>query len=434
MGVQAAETVSVELPYGKQRLRFDLPKENLLAVLEPPEVAPLADVAAEVRQAVRHPLGTRPLHELVKPRQKVVILIDDNTRATPQHEILPPLLQEIEGVTRDIDLTILIAAGTHRPMTPEEIRRKVGAEIAARYTIVNHQWADEANLVHLGVTPNGTPIQVNRLVTEADLVLAVGGTVPHCLAGWAGGAKIIQPGVCGQATTNMTHALNMVSPMPHLGRLDNPMRQEIEEVVKFAPLHFMINVVLDRHGRAVHLVAGDPLQSHRRSVELAKAIWVVPAPALGDIVVVSSYPAELDYWQGIKGLFAAELIVKRGGDIILATPCPERIAGQVEHAESMAALAGVPSKRMRQEAQRRGITDLAGVNTAVVAARVNELAWVSVYSEGLTDEDLRVLGHERATSIQQGLQRAFERQGAGARVVVITHGGDLCPVLVGRPA
>jgi len=97
----------------------------------------------------------------------------------------------------------------------------------------------------------------------------------------------------------------------------------------------------------------------------------------------------------------------------------------------MAALAGLPSKRMRHEAERCGLADLAGVNTAVVAARINELAWVSVYSDGLTDDDLRVLGHERATSIEEGLSRAFARQGPRAQVIVITHGGETCPVLAG---
>ncbi|MGC8826952.1 MAG: lactate racemase domain-containing protein, partial [Anaerolineae bacterium] len=96
------------------------------------------------------------------------------------------------------------------------------------YPVINHDAADRANLVHLGTTPNGTPIVVNRRVVEADLVVAVGNTVPHCLAGWSGGAKIIQPGVCGEETTHHTHALNMYSPVPHLGRLDNPVRQEIE--------------------------------------------------------------------------------------------------------------------------------------------------------------------------------------------------------------
>lgn len=419
----------IELPYGSQRLSFSIPRDNLLAIAEPGEVTPAADVTAAVLRALREPVGTPPLREMVRPGQKVLIIIDDNTRPTPQHQILPPLLEEIAAAAADVQVQLLIATGTHRPLTPNEIRRKVGAEVAGRYPIVNHAWNDEQQLVYLGETPNGTPIHVNRLLTEADLVIGSGGTVPHCLAGWAGGAKIIQPGVCGEATTSRTHALNMVSPMPHLGRLDNPMRQEIEQIVKLVPLHLMINTVLDRYGRVVHVVAGEPGRSHRRSVELAEAVWVVPVPALADIVVVSSYPADIDYWQGIKGLFAAELVVKRGGDIILATPCRERIAGTPEHVHSMTALAGLPSKRIRHEAERRGIRDLAGVNTAVVAARINELAWVSVYSDGLTDEDLRVLGHERATSIDDGLRHAFARQGPQAKVLVITHGGETCPVL-----
>ncbi len=418
----------VELPYGKERLRLQVPRRNLLAVVEPVEGEPAADVVAEVRRALREPLGTPPLRELLRPGQKVLVLVDDNTRPTPQWQILPTLLQEIEEAAPGAEVRLLIAAGTHRAMTPEEIRAKVGDAVAARYPVLNHRWDDASALVDLGVSPRGTPIRVNRLLLEADRVVAVGGTVPHCLAGWAGGAKIVQPGVCGHETTSRTHALNMLSPFPHLGRLDNPVRQEIEAIVRLVPLHFMLNVVLDRHARVVHVVGGDPQQSHRRSVELARGIWEVAAPALADIVVVSSYPSDIDYWQGIKGLFAAELIVRRGGDILLATPCPEGISTP-EHAEAMAALAGIPSKRMRHEAQRLGIEDLAGVNTAVVAARINELAWVAVYSHGLTDEHLRILGHERADSLQEGLQRAFERQGRDAGVLVITHGGETCPVL-----
>jgi len=177
------------------------------------------------------------------------------------------------------------------------------------------------------------------------------------------------------------------------------------------------------------VVAGDPTLSQRRAVELASEIWMRPVPILPDIVVVSSYPADLDYWQGIKGLFAAELVIKRGGDIILATPCWEGISTNPHHLEAMRAMKGVPSKLIRHEGKRRGITDLAGLNTATVAARINELAFVQVFSDGLCDDDLAVLGHERATSIQEALAKAFERQGPHAKVLVITHGGDVCPVL-----
>ncbi len=422
------DRVVVRLPYGRESVEFSLPRKNLLTVVEPADAPPLPEPAEALREAIRRPVGRPPLRDMIRPGQKVLILVDDNTRPTPVYQILPALLDEMCVERNRLEVRILIAAGTHRPMTQEEIIAKVGAEVAARYPIVNHRWADADSLVDLGTTVNGTPIKVNRLVVESDLVLAIGTTVPHCLAGWAGGAKMIQPGISGEDTTNMTHALNMVSPMSHLGRLDNPMRVEIDQIVKTVRVDFMVCCVLNQSAQFVHLVAGDVLASHRRSVELARAIWVRAVPALGDIVVVSSYPSDVDYWQGIKGLFAAELVVKRGGDIVLASPCPEGIAGTKEHEETMAALAGIPSREMRQRAREMALTDLAGVNTAVVAARINELAWVSVYT-CMSDAQLRALGHARAHSVQEGVDRAFARQGADAKVLVITHGGDICPVL-----
>jgi nickel-dependent lactate racemase len=313
-------------------------------------------------------------------------------------------------------------------MNSDEIVRKVGADVASRYEVINHRWSDANALVDLGRTANGTPIKVNRLLVESDLVISIGTTVPHCLAGWAGGAKMIQPGVSGEDTTNLTHALSMMSPMPHLGRLDNPLRLEIEQIVRSVRLDMAVCCVLNQRSQFVHIVAGDSLAAHRQSVELARPIWVRPVRALADVVVVSSFPSDIDYWQGIKGLFAAELIVKRGGDIVLASPCQEGIAGEAQHERTIAALAGIPSREMRLRAGEMGLSDLAGVNTAVVAARINELAWVSVYT-CMSDAQLAVLGHSRASTVQEGLDRALARQGQDAKVLVITHGGDICPSL-----
>jgi nickel-dependent lactate racemase len=313
-------------------------------------------------------------------------------------------------------------------MTEAEIAAKVGAGVATRYRVLNHNAFDSANLVDLGRTKNGTPVKVNRLVMESDLVLGISNVVPHGLAGWSGGAKIIQPGVCSVETTNWTHAIFMMSPAPHIGRLDNPLRIEIEDVVQRAKLHMTINVVINRHAQIVRVVAGHPTLAHRKAVELAEPVWVAPIPAMPDIIVCSSYPADVDFWQGAKGLFPCEPILKRGGDIILATPCPERIAVH-EHTETLRRLKGLPSKVGRHEALRRGEEDLTAVNVVVFMARMHELAWISIYSDGLTDEDLDILGCARAHSIQSALDAALQRQGPEAQALVITHGGELCPVL-----
>jgi len=422
------ETIAITLPYGSEFVSIRLPRRNLLDVLEPGDAPEVKNPAETMRQALRCPVGTPPLRDLVKPGQRVLVLVDDNTRPTPVHEVLPALLEELAVERNALKVRFLIATGTHRPLSPDEIACKVGKEVAQRYEVINHRWSDADALVDLGKTVNGTPIKVNRLLVESDLVISIGTTVPHCLAGWAGGAKMIQPGVSGEDTTNLTHALSMMSPMPHLGKLDNPLRLEIEQIVRSVRLDMAVCCVLNQRSQIVHVVAGDSLLAHRKSVELARPIWVRPVRALADIVVVSSYPSDIDYWQGIKGLFAAELIVKRGGDIVLASPCPEGIAGEVQHESTIAALAGMPSREMRLRAREMGLTDLAGVNTAVVAARINELAWVSVCT-CMSDAHLAVLGHTRARTVQEGLNKALVRQGADARVLVITHGGDICPTL-----
>jgi len=424
-----SQQVSLHLPYPGASSAFSLPESNLLGVLEPAYVPGVTDPVEAVLGAIRHPVSSPPLARLVHTGQHVVVVIDDMTRPTPADQLLPPVLEEIESSGTGLRIEILIATGTHRPMTAAEIEAKVGPLVATRYPVINHSCLDESSLVNLGQSANGTPIVVNRLVAQADLVVALGNTVPHCLAGWAGGAKIIQPGVCGEETTNLTHALCMVSPLPHLGRLDNPMRQEIELIVDKVRLDFMINTVLNGKRELVYVVAGHPNLSQRQTIELASQIWLRPVPVMPDIVVVASYPADLDYWQGIKGLYAAEPIIKRGGDIILVTLCTEGITTNPHHLRAIRACKGMPSRAIRHEAQRLGIRDLAGLNVATQAARVNELAYVQVVSEGLSDADLGLLGHQRAVSVQEGLRVAFERQGPAAKVLVITHGGDVAPVL-----
>ena len=423
--------VGLNLPYGAGSLPLSIPRSNLLTVMRPPDVATVADPASEVERALSSPVGTAPLGASLHTNQRILIIIDDKTRATPQSLILPLLVRHILAKVPDADITFLIANGTHVPMSPEEIAERVGGDIARQYRFVNHDCTKVEDLVDLGTTPNGTPIQINRLATEADLVLAVGGVVPHPLAGWGGGAKIIQPGICSRETTAATHDLETISPVSHFGRLGNPMRLEIEEIVKKVPLHFMVNVIFDSGGHLVGVVAGDPIASHHAAVDLARSVWEVPVTALADIVVVSSHPADWDFWQAMKGLYAAELVVKRGGDILIVTPCPESYTLSQEHVETQACLRGMPAKQVLKKARCMGITDGAGVNVTTFMARIKELAFVQVFSPGITDYDMDILGFERATSVEDGLRRAFERQGDKARVTVITHGGDILPVWPG---
>lgn len=422
-------TTKISLPYGDSQLEVALPSANLLAVATPTDVPPRAHLARLLREALQEPLAMPPLPDLIHGGTRLLILVDDLTRPTPVDRILPILLQELCVEERGAEVTILIALGTHRKMTPAEIVRRVGRDIADRYPVLNHEWEDESALVDLGTTANGTPIKVNRLIQAADLCLGLGNIVPHNIAGWSGGGKIVQPGICGKETTYGTHLLAARCPTTNLGKLINPVRVEMEEVARCTNLTGIVNTVLDRHGNVIDVVAGRSGPAHARGVQLARAVWEVPVPALADIVLVSSHAADIDFWQANKGLYAAERIVKRGGDIILVTPCPERLSSQQEHVATLEALKGIPSRNLVHEARRKGLHDYAALTVSDIAARCRELAWVTIVSDGLTGHDVDVLALDRAGSVDEALHIALRRQGQDASIVVLTHGGETVPVI-----
>jgi nickel-dependent lactate racemase len=313
-------------------------------------------------------------------------------------------------------------------MTQDEIVAKVGSDIVARYPVINHDWTGP-NLVNLGTTPNGTPISVNRLIVDTDVCIGVGNIVPHNIAGWSGGGKIVQPGICGRDTTYATHLLAARCPSSNLGKVMNPVRSEIEAVARQTKMRHVVNTILDRHGTVVDVVAGETQATYLRGVELARHVWEIPIPRLADIVLVSSHPADIDFWQAVKGLYTAERIVKRGGSIILVTPCPEGISSQREHVEAIAALHGLPSRELYHASLRLGVGDYAALALSDACARCSELAWVTVVSKGLTTEQVEILGLEPAESVEAALAQAFRRQGPEARIVVLTHGGESLPVI-----
>jgi nickel-dependent lactate racemase len=421
--------VGISLPYGHGTLELELPAQNVIAVASPRDVCATADCTTLVGEALRHPIEAAPLSSLVKDRQRLLILVDDNTRPTPIVEVLPALLAELKVERRRVEVTILVALGTHRAMTQEEISAKVGADIVARYPVVNHDWTSQ-NLVDLGITANGTPIRVNRLIVDTDVCIGIGNIVPHNIAGWSGGGKIVQPGICGRDATNATHLLAARCPSSNLGKMMNPVRSEIEAVAKQTKMRHVVNTILDRHGKVVHVVAGETQATYLHGVELARRIWEIPIRRQADIVLVSSHPADIDFWQANKGLYAAERVVKRGGDIILVTPCPEGISSQREHVEAIAALHGLPSRELYHASLQLGIEDYAALALSDACARCTELAWVTVVSNGLTKEHVEILGLESAESVEAALAKAFRRQGPDASIVVLTHGGESLPVII----
>lgn len=323
----------IHLPYGKTQLTFTLPDGLDVQVLAPREAKGAADELAAVAQALD--FSPLPSPELLSAQERggarggvraVAIAINDKTRPVPHKYLLPPLLARLEAAgCAPQDITLLIATGTHAPMTPAEFDMVIPEGILGRYRAFSHDAEDDANLVYLGETALGTPVWVNRRYAEADLRIVVGDIEPHQFMGFSGGVKSAAIGLAGKRTINANHAM-MTDPRAQIGRYeDNPCRQDVEEIGRMMGVHYALNAVLNEKRQIVHALAGDPQAVMRAGIPLVRALFQVEVAAPFDLMIVSpgGHPKDINLYQAQKALGHATLVTRPGGTVILAAACPE---------------------------------------------------------------------------------------------------------------
>lgn len=314
---------SIRLPWGSnETLALELPEGwNLREILEPRALAPAADPDAAVAAALEAPIASQPLRELARGARSVAILIDDLSRPTPAHLLLPRVIGELDaaGVARD-GIVLVTTLGTHRPMTADDMARKIGSQWSGSLRWENHDHADVARNVHLGATSRGTPVYVNRTVAGSDVIVSLGVIEPHVIASFGGGYKNLIPGVAGARTIGATHTLNLTPVTFNMtGRPpeENPMRLDLEEAGEMLKKpFFIVNTILDSSLRIVRVVAGHPVAAHREGARTSAEMCGVRVDRTADVVITCSYPMDIDLRQGLKSLANTIRAVRPGGLII----------------------------------------------------------------------------------------------------------------------
>jgi lactate racemase len=420
----------VKIKYNKKDLYFKINKKNLLYYLEMPKMKILTNFEeqSKIYHALKNPFGTKELKNLLSGKKKVTIVIDDITRPTPQKIILPVILHEIkESGIENRNIKIIVAIGTHRYLKPEEIQKRVGTEIFKQFNILNSEWKNGEKFVNLGKTSNNTPIKVNKEVYHSDFVIGIGSISPHIHAGWSGGSKIIQPGVCDWETTGATHLLAPRSSRLFriAGSTRNAFRNEVEQIGRKIGLKFIINTILNPEGKIYNVVAGDPIIAHREGVKIARRIFIKPIKEYADIVIVSTYPGEIDYWAGAKAAFLAQRGLKRHGITIIVGAFPEGISSTHPMRESLA-LKTVDE--IEGLIKSKFITDLVCAGDLIMHARLLKRTKIICIS-GLTKAQKSNLGFKNAESIEEALQMAFKVKGENAKIGVINDGWEILPEL-----
>ena len=277
--------------------------------LAPSDPEPV-DVPAALAAALAKPIGTPPLHELAHGRRTAVIITDDATRATPSAVMIGPVMAELArgGISSD-DVEVIIAVGTHRPPTPDEIERLVGAEWMSRLRVTTHDSRAD-DLVPLGHTPHGTPLLVNRRVAQADLRIAFGQVEPHFFAGFTGGRKSILPGVSSYETIVYNHRLdNLSATAARPGVLEgNPVHEDMLAAARLARLDFIVNVAIGGECGPIAVAAGDVEQAHLRLVDILRGQCGIPALDRPPAVIVTGpgQPLDINLYQTIRALVGIE--------------------------------------------------------------------------------------------------------------------------------
>jgi nickel-dependent lactate racemase len=313
------------IPYGRTKVTFRLNGAFQTEMLAPARVAALADPTQAVREALSRPLGGVRLADFARARS-VAIAVNDKTRPVPHAILLPPLLEALKqaGIANDA-VTFIVATGLHAPMPLEEFAQILPAEIVSRYGILSHDATDATNLVSLGKTKRGTPVQVNRLFAQADLRIVVGNLEPHQFMGFSGGVKTAAIGLGGRDTINQNHAL-MLDPHSDLARYDdNPARLDVEEAGQMIKVHFALNDVINESKQIVRVLAGDPQAVMREGMPLVLQLYQVRVAQPFDLLIASpgGHPKDINLYQAQKALGHAARITRKGGTVILVAACPE---------------------------------------------------------------------------------------------------------------
>jgi nickel-dependent lactate racemase len=425
--------MKVELAYGKTGLSVNLPDTTTVKVVEPAFVPASPDQKGTVTESLWKPIGTPPLASMVKPGDTVGVVFSDITRPTPNHIIIPAILEELEkaGVPRG-RITLFNSTGTHRLNTEKELEGMLGAEVVRNYRIVQNDARKEGDHVLVGKTKSGNEVRIQKDFIACSFKILTGFIEPHFFAGFSGGGKAVMPGMAHLDTVMRNHnAVNIDDPKANWGVLDgNPIRSEVNEAASLVRPNFLVNVTLNKNKEITRSFAGDWVQAYLAGTAYVKKTAMVKVDSLFDIVITSNsgYPLDLNLYQAVKGMSAAAKVVKPGGAIIIAAECWDGIPDHgsfggllrdSKNADDL--LARIRAKDFMMDDQWQ----------AQILALLVKKADIYVYASGLSPEQLRQAQLGPCTSVDNLAAELIAKYGKDTKICVLPEGPQTIPYYEG---
>jgi lactate racemase len=410
----------MHLKYGFTELKLKLPPGAPWESIGCVPFEPVKDSLAAISSALEDPIGSPPLSEIVRPGEKVCLLVNDSTRVARSELFLPPLIRELlsAGINKK-DIFIVFTNGTHRPLSKAEMVELAGEYAAGNVAMYNHDSRNEAGLVHLGETTFGTPVYVNRKVMEADRRILTGSVVHHFFAGFGGGRKALIPGAAGWETIRKNHSL-MLDDRARSGNLaGNPVHEDLLEAALMVGGDFILNTVLNEQKELLGVFAGEMVAAHMAACALVDKINGIRLERLADVVIAScgGHPKDINLYQAHKTLDNAMAALKPGGQLVLLAKCPEGIGS--ENYEKWASRYQTLSEI--EAALKKDF--VLGGHKAYAIARLLQRGTVYLLSD-LPDDLSRMLGFIPISTLEEGLEIIYNDN--HKKLTYVMAQGSLC--------
>ena len=419
---------TIELKYGTSSFFCQLPGANILQPEHFPEV-----VAADhlIREALINPIGSLPLDRIIRPGEKVAVVTSDITRYSGSEIYLPILIDELNSIgISDDHIEIIIALGIHRKQTEAEHRKILGS-LYGRIAVFDHECDDPDDLVDLGMTDSGIPVEVNRRIIEADRIIVTGTIGFHYFAGFGGGRKGLIPGVASRKTCMASHfavfnppEVGGKHPQAVTGVLaGNPVHRNLLQAARLVNPDFLLNTVLSPKKEILGVFCGDLEQAHLAGCAMVESLFQVQLSQLADLAVIScgGEPKDINFIQAQKALDYGCRAVKEGGTIIFLAACRDGFGHDTFFDWFRYQNLDEFERELRKNYQINGQT----AHAVLSRARHFRIILISEF----TAEQTSTMGMEKAVDLQSALDLVLPELTENDEIVVIPDGGMVLPVL-----
>lgn len=417
--------MNIKVPYGKNHQLAEVPDYIIVEDVDVPAVEIDLSEQEMLINAMDNPIASKKLEELINKDDKVLIVVNDHTRPGPNKAIVKEIINRLLTKITDLkQIKFIIATGSHRESTTEELINILGEEVVEKFEILMHKCKDESSLVYLGKSILDVPIYVNKALQECTFCIVTGLISPHHSAGYSGGRKSIVPGLAGFETLKIHHSLPIRPYEPAMGFIyGNPFHEVALDVAKRTNTRFMVNAVQNPHKQNVAFVAGDLVEAHKKGVEICKHISEVTIGEKADIVIASpgGSPRDRNLYQAQKALSVAETIGKKDCTFILVAECKDGYGeGVLKEWLEVAKDPQEVVERFKQEGYD------VGSNKAFMYARAMLKGKVIVVSEYLLKEELEKMMLGWAPNLQKAIDESINKKTPN-KILVLSNAVNMIP-------